>query len=75
MENVWHCVHCGSPLDDVHAMDTEGLEGIEYAEAATCAHCGGITLTRLEGVEAAMALTRAVLETPPRDRPERAPAC
>jgi hypothetical protein len=69
MDTVRHCVHCGSTLEDVHAVDTEELEGIEYAEAATCAHCGGITLTRLEGVEAAMALTRAVLETPPQRIP------
>jgi hypothetical protein len=71
MDTARHCVHCGSDLHDLHAVDTQGLEGIEYAQAATCGDCGGITIIRLEGADAAVALARAVLETPPRSRPAR----
>gem|GEM_PF-6252399 len=71
MDTERHCVHCGSGLHDLHAVDTQGLDGIEYAQAATCGDCGGITLIRLEGSEAAVALARAVLETPPLSRPAR----
>lgn len=75
MDTARHCVHCGSDLQDLHAVDTQGLDGIEYAQAATCGHCGGITITRLEGAEAAVALARAVLETPPQLGGARAATC
>ncbi len=62
-----HCTHCGTRLKQLHNVDTRGLDGIEQAQAGSCGHCGGITLTRLQGRETAMALARIVMETPPRD--------
>ena len=70
-----NCTHCGTSLKELHNVDTRGLDGIEHAQAGNCDHCGGITLTRLQGQETAMALARIVMETPPRYRARDLASC
>ena len=72
MNTARHCKHCGNSLGELHVVDTRGLDGIEYAQAGSCDHCGGITVMKLRGRDTAVALARIVLESPPRQRPAQA---